>query len=102
MRRGEKIISGFSRYPTVLAPADDRHTDKVADDAESDTHAAPALRCRAAMDGVAGLAHLAEGQVVEGLEYPHCDNGGRMAFEADVSLDTDQHVRSAMVAGMAV
>ena len=80
------------------ASINQRHSHEMADDAESDAHAAPA-RCRGtAMHGVASLAHLSEREIVEGLEDPHGYDGGGVAFEADVGLDPDEHLGTALMA----
>jgi len=82
---------------------DKSNADEVADHTEPNTHATPPLTGRTAMDRVAGLAHVACGKPVGNLEQDaHGDHGRCMAFVADVRLDPNQHVRPALVAGVAV
>lgn len=74
----------------------------MADHAHADAHSRGLGIRRAAVDGVASLAGLAEGQIIKRLEHAHSRNCRFVALEADVGLDRGQHVGAALVARMAV
>ena len=74
----------------------------MADDAKADTHPSPPRAIRTAVDRVAGLAHLAKRDVIERLENPHGEYGRGVTFIANVRFDSQQHVRPALVARVAV